>query len=80
MTRLFVLILGLLLAQAAAQAALLREQVAERVAQWQPKSEEKVFDQIAWADDIRHGLRLAQEHQRPLFVFTHDGRMNLGRC
>lgn len=71
---------GLLLGAVASRAALSPEQVKERVRDWQPKAEEKTFDQIAWADDIRHGLRVAKEHERPLFVFTHDGRMNLGRC
>jgi hypothetical protein len=51
-----------------------------RVEEWQPKASEKVFDQIGWAEDIRAGLQLAKEHERPLFLFTHDGRMNLGRC
>ena len=33
-----------------------------------------------WAEDIRDALRLAKAHQRPVFLFTHDGRMNIGRC
>jgi hypothetical protein len=56
------------------------EAVRARVEEWQPKASEKVFDQIGWAEDIRAGLKLAKEHGRPLFLFTHDGRMNLGRC
>jgi len=24
--------------------------------------------------------QLAREHRRPIFLFTHDGRMNVGRC
>lgn len=55
-------------------------EVRERVEEWQPKASEKMFDQIGWAEDIRAGLQLAKEHHRPLFLFTHDGRMNLGRC
>jgi hypothetical protein len=54
--------------------------VRERVEEWQPKASEKVFDQIGWAEDIRAGLKLAKKYGRPLFLFTHDGRMNLGRC
>jgi hypothetical protein len=56
------------------------EAVRARVEEWQPKASEKVFDQIGWAEDIREALKLAKEHGRPLFLFTHDGRMNLGRC
>ena len=54
--------------------------VEARVAELQPKSQEKRFDDIGWADDIRAAKRLASSHQRPVFLFTHDGRMNIGRC
>ena len=56
------------------------EAVQERVAQLQPRTEEKRFDEIGWAKDIRDALRLAKQHNRPVFLFTHDGRMNIGRC
>jgi hypothetical protein len=45
-----------------------------------PSSEDRRFDEIGWARDIRDALRLARRHGRPVFLFTHDGRMNLGRC
>jgi hypothetical protein len=51
-----------------------------RVAERQPPPEDKRFDEIGWVADIRTAERLAKEHQRPVFLFTHDGRMNLGRC
>jgi hypothetical protein len=51
-----------------------------RVKDWQPKPSERRFDEIGWAPDIRTALRLASEHRRPLFLFTMDGRINLGRC
>jgi len=51
-------------------------QVKERM----PTAEERRFDEIGWAKNIRDALRLAKEHNRPVFLFTHDGRMNLGRC
>ncbi|MFT4550141.1 MAG: hypothetical protein ACI8XO_000367 [Verrucomicrobiales bacterium] len=54
--------------------------VTEQITSLQPKPEEKRLDEIGWADDIRHALRLAKQHQRPIFLFTHDGRINLGRC
>ena len=56
------------------------EEVRQRVAELQPKPEEKRFDEIGWAKDIRAAKRLAKEHNRPVFLFTHDGRMNIGRC
>ena len=52
----------------------------QRVQQLQPSPEVRRFDEIGWARDIRDGLRLAKESGRPLFLFTHDGRMNIGRC
>ncbi|MFT4546859.1 MAG: hypothetical protein ACI8XO_000181 [Verrucomicrobiales bacterium] len=54
--------------------------VAAQIASWQPKPEEKQLDEIGWANDIRHALRLAEQRRRPVFLFTHDGRINLGRC
>ncbi len=45
-----------------------------------PKSEEKKFDEIGWAKDIREALQLAKQHSRPVFLFTHDGQMDTGRC
>jgi hypothetical protein len=50
------------------------------VQQRQPPAADKRFDEIGWARDIRQALQLAKKHQRPVFLFTHDGRMNLGRC
>ena len=54
--------------------------VEKRIRQLQPAAAEKRFDEIGWAKDIRHAKGLAREHNRPVFMFTHDGRMNLGRC
>lgn len=54
--------------------------VAERVAKWQPTERERRWEQIGWAKDIRDAERLAREHNRPVFLFTHDGRLSVGRC
>jgi hypothetical protein len=70
----------LLVAAHAANAQLSFDAVQSRVAELQPKAEEKRFDEIGWAKDIRESLRLAKQHRRPVFLFTHDGRMNIGRC
>jgi len=51
-----------------------------RVKERTPPAEERRFDEIGWAKDVRDALRLGREHKRPVFLFTHDGRMNLGRC
>jgi hypothetical protein len=44
-----------------------------RVRAWQPTAEERRLDDIAWAPDIRAGLRLAKEKGRPMFLFTYNG-------
>ena len=51
-----------------------------RVKERTPAAEDRRFDEIGWARDIREAQRLAKEHNRPVFLFSHDGRMNLGRC
>jgi hypothetical protein len=54
--------------------------VDERVKERQPTDAERRMDEIAWVKDIREAERLAKENKRPVFLFTHDGRMNVGRC
>ena len=52
-----------------------------RVKEWQPQPDERRFDEIGWARDIRDALRLAREHRRPVFLFTYDGAsMATFRC
>jgi hypothetical protein len=52
----------------------------QRIKTWQPTGEERRFDDIAWAPDIRTALALGKKHNRPIFLFTHDGHMDIGRC
>lgn len=54
--------------------------VAQRVRAWQPTPEERVFDEIAWVNGLAEAQRLAKKHGRPVFLFTHDGHMAVGRC
>jgi hypothetical protein len=54
--------------------------VEERVRQWQPTAREKRWESIGWVKDIRTAERLAKQQDRPVFLFTLDGRMNVGRC
>jgi hypothetical protein len=54
--------------------------VAKRVEAWQPTAAERRFDDTGWVTDIREAERLARQHDRPVFLFTHDGRMAIGRC
>jgi hypothetical protein len=54
--------------------------VEKRVDEWQAKPSERKFDQIGWLRDIRAALALGKQHNRPIFLFTHDGHMAIGRC
>ena len=40
----------------------------------------EIDPQIGWVKDIREALHLARENRRPVFLFTHDGHMAIGRC
>lgn len=54
--------------------------VERRVQAWQPSERERRWEKIGWAKDIRDALRLAKAANRPVFLFTHDGRLGIGRC
>src|SRR5690242_12190792 len=54
--------------------------VDKTVAERQASAEDKRFDEIAWVTDIRTATRLARENNRPIFLYTGDGRINTGRC
>ncbi len=54
--------------------------VESRVRQWQPTAEERRFDEIGWASGVCDAIGIAGRHGRPVFLFTHDGHMNVGRC
>ena len=54
--------------------------VEKRVQELEPAPRERRIDEIGWANDIRQAERLASEHNRPVFLFTHDGHINTGRC
>jgi hypothetical protein len=54
--------------------------VAQRVRDWQPTARERRWEAIGWAKDLRDAQRLASAARRPVFLFTHDGRLGVGRC
>jgi hypothetical protein len=54
--------------------------VDQRVQERQPTPEDRRFDEIGWFTEVRSAEKAARESGRPLFLFTHDGRMNVGRC
>jgi hypothetical protein len=46
---------------------------------WQPTAEDRRMETIGWAKDIPEAIRLSKQFNRPVFVFTHKGRINIGR-
>jgi hypothetical protein len=54
--------------------------VDQRVEEWHPTADERRFDEVGWSTSLVEAERLAKEHKRPVFLFTHDGKMNVGRC
>src|SRR5438105_477449 len=51
-----------------------------RIRAWQPDRDERRMDEIGWVRTILEAERLGKEHGRPVFLFTLDGRMDIGRC
>ena len=45
-----------------------------------PTKDERKFDLIAWAPSLRDAIAAAKATKRPVFLFTHDGHINTGRC
>jgi hypothetical protein len=54
--------------------------VDQRVKEWRPTADEKRFDEIGWCTSLLQAEELAKKHNRPIFLFTHDGKMQVGRC
>jgi hypothetical protein len=54
--------------------------VEARIKAWQPTVKERRWEAIGWAKGLGPALRLAKAHDRPVFLFTLDGRMEVGRC
>jgi len=54
--------------------------VDRQVLEWQPTPQERRLDEIGWAPSVTAALRLAKQHDRPVFLFVHEGLMATGRC
>jgi Spy/CpxP family protein refolding chaperone len=54
--------------------------VEKQVDEWQPSNDERRVDDIGWVKSLREALRLGKEHNRPILVFTYNGKMEAGRC
>ena len=54
--------------------------MSRRVKELQPTEAERRIDRVGWATSLLEAEKLAKQHNRPVFLFTHDGRMGNGRC
>jgi hypothetical protein len=61
-------------------AALDRDRIIQRMEEIQPTAKERRFDAIGWVAGLREAERLARESNRPVFLFSNVGEMDLGRC
>jgi len=50
-----------------------------RVEALQPTAADRKFDQIGWATSIVEAEKLARKNNRPVFLFTQNGRIEIGR-
>jgi hypothetical protein len=83
MIRTWMMILAVMAASGAASSTLADEwsdRIDEAIEELQPTADERKVDQIGWARSILEARDLAREHDRPVFLFTLDGRMDTGRC
>lgn len=44
------------------------------------KLEHPSWRQVPWAATLVEARQQSQKEKRPLFLFTHDGNMDTGRC
>ena len=54
--------------------------VEDRVRKIQPARSEKRFDEIGWASSILAAEQIAAKVNRPVFLFTYNGKIDTGRC
>jgi hypothetical protein len=53
--------------------------VRQRVRQIQ-ESDTTAWQQIPWAASLLEARRISAEQKQPVFLFTHDGNIETGRC
>lgn len=79
MHRWYVLALPLLLAFPAFGEDASEKWICQRVDQVK-NSESQAWRTIPWASSLTEARRQSELQKRPVFVFTHDGNIETGRC
>jgi len=54
--------------------------VQKKVHDLQPSRAEKRFDEIGWAPSILEAEKIAKKLNRPIYLFTYNGKIETGRC
>lgn len=54
--------------------------VEKKVREIEPSRVEKRFDEIGWAPSILAAEAQAKKTNRPMFLFTYNGKIDTGRC
>jgi hypothetical protein len=54
--------------------------VEKKVREIEPSRDEKRFDEIGWAPNILAAEAQAKKTNRPMFLFTYNGKIDTGRC
>jgi len=53
--------------------------VRAKVESLQPTPEDRKFDEIGWTNSIVEAEKFARDNNRPVFLFTQNGRIEIGR-
>ncbi|HKA01439.1 MAG TPA: hypothetical protein VKE70_33230 [Candidatus Solibacter sp.] len=54
--------------------------VEDKVRKNQPSRDERRWDLVGWAPDVQSAESAAKKANRPVFLFTYDGNVEIGRC
>jgi hypothetical protein len=54
--------------------------VQKKVHAIQPSRAERRFDEIGWAPTILEAEKIAKRLNRPIYLFTYNGKIETGRC
>ena len=74
------LLVPALLAPAAISAADRDEDAIKRRIEQIKESDTNAWRKIPWTASLLEGRRISAREKKPLFLFTHDGNIETGRC
>ncbi|HTU17743.1 MAG TPA: hypothetical protein VMG10_06730 [Gemmataceae bacterium] len=72
--------LSVVLAVTAASAAVGDEAAIRKQIERIKESDTNAWRKIPWTSSLLAGRRVSEREKRPMFLFTHDGNIETGRC